>query len=227
MASPFSVLKGRTVWTATRPVDGSQRVYSLIRFATSPNSTSLYLRVEDPSANVVLTNLALGEVVAYIDPEVFFDPQGNIHVMQPIAMSTYLYSRADSSGKVVHQGIFKTYQTVRPRLTKLEDGNVIVLGGLEDNPNVPRETLSNGAKEADAAPAQAPGPRLRPVRAACRKRSSRSLIFRRSTPPGQSHSPAISFGEPQIEVNRAAKGLIRPFAYDLLSLPHYSGVAQW
>ncbi len=150
---PFSVLNGRTVWSATRPVENSQRVYSLIRFAPTPNSTSLYLRVEDPAANVVLTNLALGEVVAYIDPEVFFDPAGNIHVMQPIAMSTYLYTRANANGKVEHQGIFKTYQTVRPRLSKLDDGNVIVLGGLEQNPNQPRETLSGGQKQADSAPA--------------------------------------------------------------------------
>jgi len=153
---PFTVLNGRTVWSATRPVDSSQRVYSLIRFATSANSTSLYLRVEDPTANTVLTNLALGEVVAYIDPEVFFDPQGNIHVMQPVAMSTYLYTRADASGKIVHQGIFKTYMAVRPRLTKLEDGNVIVMGGLEQNLNQPRETLSGGQKQADNAPSNPP-----------------------------------------------------------------------
>jgi len=153
---PFSVLTGRTVWSSTRPVDSSQRVYSLIRFATSPNSTSLYLRVEDPSANTVLANLALGEVVAYIDPEVFFDPQGNIHVMQPVAMSTYLYTRADANGKIVHQGIFKTYLSVRPRLTKIEDGNVIVMGGLEQNPNQPRETLSGGQKQADNAPSNSP-----------------------------------------------------------------------
>ena len=164
---PFSVLNGRTVWSAARPVENSQRVYSLIRFAATPNSTSLYLRVEDPTANVVLANLALGEVVAYIDPEVFFDPQGNIHVMQPVAMSTYLYTRANADGKVEHQGIFKTYQAVRPRLSKLDDGNVIVLGGLEQNPNQPRETLSGGQKQADNAPVIAPsassGPAEPPV----------------------------------------------------------------
>jgi hypothetical protein len=89
---PFTVLRGRQVWSQTRPVDGSQRVYSLIRFSPQPDRTNLYLRVEDPSENVVYTNLSLGEVVAYVDPEVFFDPQGNLHVLQPIAMSTYLYT---------------------------------------------------------------------------------------------------------------------------------------
>jgi hypothetical protein len=146
-------------------VEGSQRVYSLIRFSPTPDTTNLYLRVEDPSENVVYTNLALGEVVAYIDPDVFFDPQGNIHVMQPIAMSTYLYTRADPSGKILHQGIFKTFQTIPPRLKKMEDGNVVVVGGLEENPNVPREKLSDSQKKADPqvnkkpdAPDAGPGP---------------------------------------------------------------------
>lgn len=149
-SAPFEVLPGHTVWNETRPVDGSERDYSLVRFSPKPDLTMLYLRVEDPSENIVFANLALGEVVAYIDPEVFFDPQGSIHVMQPIAMGTYLYSRADPDGKIVHQGIFKTFQTIPPRLTKLDDGNVIVLGGLEENPNTPREKLSDGQKEANS-----------------------------------------------------------------------------
>ena len=174
---PFTVLRGREVWSQTRPVEGSQRIYSLIRFSPQVDRTNLYLRVEDPSENVIYANLALGEVVAYIDPEVFFDPQGNVHVLQPIAMSTYLYSRADPSGKILHQGVFKTFQAIRPRLTKLEDGNVIVVGGMEENPNTPRENLSDGQKMAnsqvekkpdvppvapDAGPGPAPAPDLTP-----------------------------------------------------------------
>jgi hypothetical protein len=162
---PFTILRGRTVWSETRPVNGGQRVYSLIRFSPTPNTTNLYLRVEDPSENVVLANLALGEVVAYIDPEVFFDPEGNLHELHPLAMSTYLYTRADPSGKILHQGIFKTFQAVRPRLAKVEDGNVIIQGGMEENLNAPRETLSEGQKEANGqigkkpdAPEPAPGP---------------------------------------------------------------------
>ncbi|MCE0524170.1 MAG: hypothetical protein LV480_14790 [Methylacidiphilales bacterium] len=154
---PFTVQRGRTVWSQVRPVDGSQRVYSLVRFSPDPNTTYLYLRVEDPSENIVYANLALGEVVAFIDPDVFFDPQGNIHVLQPVAMSTYLYSRADSSGKILHQGIFTTFQLIPPRLAQLQDGNVVVLGGLEENLNTPREKLSDGQKQASEQFANKPG----------------------------------------------------------------------
>ncbi len=155
---PFTVMRGHQVWSVTRQVEGNMRIYSLIRFSPQADRTNLYLRVEDPAANLILANLSLGEVVAYIDPEVFFDPEGNLHVMQPIAMGTYLYSRADADGKIVHQGIFKTFQAVPPKLTKLEDGNVIVLGGLEENPNTPRETLSQGQKKASAQADQAAEP---------------------------------------------------------------------
>ena len=159
---PFRVLEGHKVWTQTRPVEGVPRVYSLIRFSPNADTTNLYLRVEDPSENLILANLSLGQLVAYIDPDVNFDPQGNIHVIQPIAMSTYLYTRAKANGKVEHQGIFKTFQSIPPRLAKLDDGSVIVLGGLEENPNTQRETLSQGEKEANGqrpnAPVPIPGP---------------------------------------------------------------------
>jgi len=155
---PFTVLRGHQVWTQTRPVEGSPRIYSLIRFSPQPDKTNLYLRVEDPAANLILANLSLGEVVAYIDPDVYFDPQGNLHVLQPIAMSTYLYSRADPDGKVVHQGVFRTFQDVPPKLAKLDDGNVFVRGGLEENPNTPRETLSQGQRKESAQADQAPQP---------------------------------------------------------------------
>jgi hypothetical protein len=175
---PFTVMKGREVWTDSRPVAGTRRVYSLLRFSPKFDETKLYLRVEEPDDNVVLANLALGDVVAYVDPEVFFDPQGNLHVMQPIAMGTYLYTRADATGKVLHQTVFKTYQEIRPRLTKMEDGNIIVVGGQEENPSTPREHLSDGQKQAGgplekkadsgplpdtAAPAPAPAPGSTPT----------------------------------------------------------------
>ena len=150
---PFTVLRGRKIWSETRPVNGSQYVYSLLRFNPKSDETKLYLRVENPTENIVLTNIALGNLAAYIDPDVFFDPAGNIHIMQPVSEGTYLYSRANANGRVEHQGIFRTFQTVPPRLAKLQDGNVIVFGGLEENPANQHETLSGGQREAKATPA--------------------------------------------------------------------------
>ena len=81
---------------------------------------------------------------AFVDPQVYFDPLGNLHVMHLISMETYLYTRADPAGKVEHQGVFKTYQEIPPRLRQMNDGNVYVAGGLEETPEMTRETLSSG-----------------------------------------------------------------------------------
>ena len=168
---PFAVYDGRKVWSQMRPVDSSQRVYSLVRFSPDSDSTRLYLRVEDPAENMVYANLSLGDMASYIDPDVNFDPKGNIHVLQPIALGTYLYTRANQDGKILTQEIFNTYQQIPPRLHKLDDGNVIVVGGLLENPNAPRERLSDPltgkhpptpapppAPSASPAPASSPSP---------------------------------------------------------------------
>jgi len=156
---PFVVLNGHKIWSQSKPVDSSQRVYSLLRFSPQPDVTKLYLRVESPSENIVYANLALGEITSFIDPDVLFDPKGDIHIMQPVALGTYLYTRADPDGKILHQAIFKTFHEIPPRLAKVEDGNVIVSGGLEENPATTRERLSDaqgGGKSAApvASPAQ-------------------------------------------------------------------------
>lgn len=155
---PFTVDRGREIWSQSRPVESCQRVYSLVRFSPSPDKMNLYLRVAAPSENLVYANLALGEVVGYVDPEILFDPQGNLHILHPFALGTYLYTRADASGKIVHQGVFKTFHEIPPRLHKMDDGNVIVLGGLEDNPNAPREKLSDGQVAQKAGEPAAPQP---------------------------------------------------------------------
>ncbi|MCE0497311.1 MAG: hypothetical protein LV481_05115 [Methylacidiphilales bacterium] len=157
---PFTVLNGRTVWSQIHPADGSERTYSLIRFAPKIDTTELYLRVEDPADNLVYANLALGGLAAATDPGAYFDPAGNLHILQPVALGTYLYTRADPNGKIVHQAIFRSapqpgsgiVDNVPPYLMKTGDGNVIVMGGVEENPNVHRERLSEsqGVKKAAA-----------------------------------------------------------------------------
>jgi len=159
-AVPFSVQKGRVVASHLHTVESEQRTYSLVRFSPSSDETRLYLRVEAPDENVVYANLALGDLAASTDPDFLFDPQGQVHVLQPSSMGTYLYSRTDADGKVEDQRIFKAIpEQPRPRLTKLDDGSVIVQGGLEQDPNTPREKLSDtqmAGKTAASPPAPAP-----------------------------------------------------------------------
>jgi len=167
---PFSVLRGQKIWSQSHPVEGSQRIYTLLRFSPDSDSTRLYLRVEAPAENLVYSNACLGELVASIDPDVLFDPQGNLHILHPTALGTYTYTRIDPDGKVLHQVAFKTealreptgVERVPPRLAKLNDGNVTVLGGVEQGPDSRHERLSDGQMVRTAAappPAPAPTPR--------------------------------------------------------------------
>jgi len=152
---PFTIQRGRVVVSNIRSVDSLERIYSLVRFAPSSDSTSLYLRVDAPGENTIYANYALGELVSSVDPTMLFDPQGNVHVLQPTSLGTYLYSRTDPDGKVLNQRIFKTVNYVRPSLMKLDDGSVVVRGGLEEDPNAPREKLSDtqqGGNKQIAAP---------------------------------------------------------------------------
>jgi hypothetical protein len=158
---PFTIQKGHAIVSQVRMVDTLERIYSLVRFSPSSDETSLYLRVEAPTENVVYANLALGKLVSSMDPELQFDPQGDVHVLQPTSLGTYLYTRADEDGKVLDQRLFRSipWQS-RPRLFKLDDGSVIVNGGMSEDPHAPREKLSdsqNGQKvAAPVAPADPP-----------------------------------------------------------------------
>jgi hypothetical protein len=148
---PFNVQNGREIWSAQRPVDGGERKYSLIRFSPKPDATELYLRVEEPAENIVYANVGVGEIEAFVDPQVAFDPLGNIHILHLLAMSTYLYTRADAEGKILHQGVFKTLQEIPPRLSKMEDGSVFVAGGIEETPDTVHESLAAGQTSAHPA----------------------------------------------------------------------------
>jgi hypothetical protein len=139
----FAVQRGRVVTSDVRAVDSLERVYSLVRFSPSAESTNLYLRVAAPSENTIYANYALGELVSSVDPTMLFDPQGDVHVLQPSALGTYLYSRTDPDGKVLDQRVFKSIEwQPRPRLVKLDDGSVIVQGGMAED-TAPREKLSD------------------------------------------------------------------------------------
>jgi len=141
---PFSIQRGRVVVSQMRSVESSERTYSLIRFSPASDTTRLYLRVENPDENIVYANLSLGDMVSSTDPDLLFDPQGNVHILQPNSPGTYLYTRTDPDGKVLTQRLFRTIQwQPRPRLAKTEDGNVIIQGGMEEDPNTPREKLSD------------------------------------------------------------------------------------
>jgi hypothetical protein len=142
----FQVLEGRKVWSETRTMDGSTRQFSLFSFAPLPDRTYLYLRVDSPDDNAVYANYYLGNIAAAVPPEVRLDAKNDLHVLQCIAMSTYLYSRTSPEGKVLHQSVFKTFHEQAPHLQELDGDAIVVAGGLEETEENSPDHLSDAQK---------------------------------------------------------------------------------
>ena len=140
----LKILNGRRVWSESRTLEGSERVFSLLTFSPLPDRSLLYLRVEDADQNAVYANLALGNVVGGVPPQVRMDAGNNIHVLQCIMLKTYLYTRATVNGAVVHQSVFRTANEYAPRLVEMEGNAVTVAGGREQNEQNRPDRLSDG-----------------------------------------------------------------------------------
>ena len=139
-----TISPGQTVWKEKRPVDGSMRTYSLVRFAPTLKNTDLYLRVENESENIVYGNALLGEIVDLEVPETKFDPSGKLHVMSLAGNTLYRYSRVGIDGNIEAQATYFSLPESRPHLETTSDGGVYVMGGREENPAIRRDRLSDG-----------------------------------------------------------------------------------
>jgi hypothetical protein len=142
-ACGFQILEGRKVWSEKRTLEGSERTYTLMTFSPLPDRTMLYLRVADMDQNIIYANLSLGNIAGGVPPEVHLDGKNNIHVLQCVALSTYLYTRASEQGKVLSSNIFRTQNEIPPRLAVLDGDSVVVQGGMEETAQNSPDRLSD------------------------------------------------------------------------------------
>ncbi len=147
-----NVANGVTVWSESKPVNGVQRVYSLIRFSPSSTNTQVFARIEEPSENKVYATYSLGDMVSFITPESKFDSQGFLHVLHPKGQGFYRYSRITSSGVLENQADYRSSSQGRPALQLGTDGVVMVQGGQSTEGRAKRERLSKGQKLLQATP---------------------------------------------------------------------------
>ncbi|XHR27807.1 MAG: hypothetical protein ACFUZC_17975 [Chthoniobacteraceae bacterium] len=133
--------EGKVVWQQNAGVPsgyngaGGTRKVSLLTFRKS-ESTYLYVRVEDPDNAVVFCTLALGRIISGIDPEMQFDGQNVLNVLQLIGQKTYLFTRISLDGEVISQ---ETYTTAkyRPTLRRDASGSISVYGGTATRTGAP------------------------------------------------------------------------------------------
>jgi hypothetical protein len=98
-----------------------------------PNSTQLYVRIENAQGGTVFCTHRLGRLVSYGTPEILLDKKNQIHVLQNVAPKAFLYSHIGLNGEVLQR---KTYSQIvkRPILREGPDGKIQVIGAQEINP---------------------------------------------------------------------------------------------
>jgi hypothetical protein len=111
--------------------DGNARTYSLLsnRF---PDHTSLYVKVEDETRNVVYATYSLGRVIAFDEPHAEIDRENRLHVLYCAAPRTWSYAVVGLNGQLLSRSIILETKT-RPHFKRSPDGEVAVIGGMTES----------------------------------------------------------------------------------------------
>ncbi|TSA29230.1 MAG: hypothetical protein D4R65_15520 [Verrucomicrobiaceae bacterium] len=137
----FEITDGRPMWQKTvgvpdgAPGAGTSRTITLLSHRL-PQSTQLYLRIEDKQAGKIYCTHQLGRFLTFGSPNVMLDRLNNIHVLQNSAPKTFIYSKIGLNGEVLERKSFNEFST-RPALRRGSDGSVLVVGGQAYDPTAP------------------------------------------------------------------------------------------
>jgi len=135
----FEITEGRQVWQqkvgvpAGQPGEGGIRQITLLAHRL-PQSTALYIRIEDPDKGRIFCTHRIGRFVNFGPPTVELDSQNQVHILQLLAPRSYLYSHFGLNGEVIDRKIYNT-ATTPPRLQRTPDGGIEVSGGQYFDPN--------------------------------------------------------------------------------------------
>ena len=157
----FEVTDARPIWQRTvgipegASVSGNTRTYSLLmnRF---PNYTGLYVRVEDKDTGIVYATEPLGHIISMEEPQAQLDRENQLHILYCSAPRSWAYTRIGFNGEVLARSSFLEAKT-RPRLFHSGAGEVLVKGGLSQQPT-PASAASNTAPKLSDRPPAIPKP---------------------------------------------------------------------
>ncbi len=137
----FEVTDGRVMWQKTvgvpdgSPGAGSTRTISLLSHRL-PQSTQLYIRIEDKPSGIVYCTHQLGRFLTFGNPNVLLDTRNNVHILQNAAPKAFIYSKIGLNGEVLDRKSYNEFSS-RPLLRRGSDGSVVVVGGQAYDPNAP------------------------------------------------------------------------------------------
>ena len=133
----IEITEGRQLWQQTVGVpeglgQGKARTFTILAHRL-PQTTMLYLRVEDKEAGVVYCTTQLGRFITFASPDIEIDGGNQIHILQNTAPKAFLYSHFDVNGKVIKQQAYQAFDT-KPYLVRKPDASVAVVGGAPYDP---------------------------------------------------------------------------------------------
>jgi hypothetical protein len=136
----IEITEGRQLWQQTVGVpeglgQGRARTFTILAHRL-PQTTMLYLRVEDKEAGVIYCTTQLGRFITFASPDIELDGGNEIHILQNTAPKAFLYSHFDVNGKVLKQQAYQAYDA-RPYLVRKPDASVAVVGGVPYDPKAP------------------------------------------------------------------------------------------
>ena len=121
----FQVAKGRSLWSAEIGLSkfhDEYRRYNLLTFHDG-NSQYLYLQIENPKTNIVLSNRSLGKVLLYRKPDILVDLKNHLHLLYRSSPLVYRYLMADGFNRVVKESQYKRLDSQQPQLA-MKDSKV-------------------------------------------------------------------------------------------------------
>ncbi len=137
----FDVTEGRQIWQKTVgvpegfPGAGGTRTATVL-IHRLPQSTQLYLRIEDRQEGIRKCMHKLGRLLSFTTPEIQLDDRNQVHVLQNVAPKVFLYSSIGLNGEVLDRKSF-SQESTRPTLQRAADGSVHVVGGTIYDPSAP------------------------------------------------------------------------------------------
>jgi len=137
----IEITEGRVLWKKTvgvpqgAPGGGSTRTVTLLSHRL-PESTQLYLRIEDDKSGTVYCTHKLGRFLTFGKPSILLDEKNQVHILQNIAPKNFIYSHIGLNGEVIQRKTYNEFGS-RPALRRTTEGGVALVGGQVYDPSAP------------------------------------------------------------------------------------------
>jgi len=131
----IEITEGRMIWQQEVGAPGGEGMRTITLLSHRlPDSTQLYLRIEDKDKGIVYCTHQLGRLVMSGKPDILIGDGNEIYILQNVAPKVFLYTHANLDGKILERKQCTSTETNRPQLVRSKEGQVQVAGGIFFDP---------------------------------------------------------------------------------------------